>query len=283
MDKSKAYTKIVNRLKSNGYKTNKNQERENRSFLQKTKMRLTQKKSPSIKYKEGHKHKLAKINAILEELGSPGSNLKEAEVGINETLSQGDCLYSSLYRALKERDLLNTVAHELNIRGSTEVRFIISLRQKIAAEILANRLPTDLNQHGQKEDTYDFFSGLGPNIKTIIEEDDNEIFPDWFKSEFKNGVGHRTNFLKKTAKWVKKRKEYAGELEVSILKGLLKEIGILLEIDGTTKKTLPLIKDDLPLITLFNAHGGHYEYYTFNMKCPRGEYRNRETRKCNKK
>lgn len=285
MDKSRAFSKIVNRIKSNAYKTNKNQKEANRAFLTKTKTRLTQKKSPNIKYKQGHKLKLDKINAILEELGSPNStghpgSLKEASVGINETLSQGDCLYSSLFRALAERDLLKTVSLGLNIRGSTEVRFVISLRKKIAEEILANRLPRDLNQHGQEEDTYDFFSGLGPLIKDIINGDAGEIFPDWFKREFKNGVGTRANFLRKTAKWVKKRKEYAGELEIAIVKRLFKEIGIIIEIDGTTKETLPLYKNDLPLITLFNEYGGHYEYYSFNLKCPRGKFRNLETRKC---
>jgi len=280
MEKSRAFSKIVDRLKSNVYKTNRNQQITNRSYLQKTKTRLTQKKSPNIKYKQGHRYKLEKLNAILEEMGSPGSTPLIGEVGINETLSQGDCLYSSLYRALKERDLLQTVAHELNIRGSTEVRFIISFRQKIANEILANRLPKDLNQYGQEEDTYDFFRGLGPLITDIIDEDADEIFPSWFKKEFRNGVGKRDNFLRKTAKWVKKRKEYAGEMEVAIATRLLKDIGILIEIDGTTKKTLPRMKNHLPLITLFNEHGGHYEYYSFNLKCPKNKVRDKVTRKC---
>jgi hypothetical protein len=216
----------------------------------------------------------------LEELGSPGSNSGSAEVGINETLAQGDCFFSSLWRAFKERGLLETVAYELNVRTSTEVRFIISMRKKIAEEILANRLPTDLDQHGKKEDTYDFFHGLGPLITDVLKEDDDEIFPDWFKQEFMNGVGTRKNFLRKTAKWVKKRKEYAGELEVAIAKRLLADKGILLEIDGTTKRSLPKMKGGLPLITLYNAYGGHYEYYTFNMKCPRNKVRNTTTLKC---
>jgi hypothetical protein len=280
MDKSRAFSKIVNRLKSNHYKTNRNQQKANRAYLTKTRTRLTLKKSPNIKYKQGHAHKLEKLNAILEEMGSPGSTPLIGEVGINETLAQGDCFFSSLYRAFKERDLLNTVAHELNIRGSTEVRFIISFRKKISDEILKNRLPKDVNQYGVEEDTYDFFNGLGPLIKDIIDEDAGEIFPTWFKNEFRHGVGSRDNFLRKTAKWVKKRKEYVGEMEVSITKRLLKDIGILLEIDGTTKKTLSRMKNDLPLITLFNASGGHYEYYTFNMKCPKNMVRDPVTRKC---
>jgi hypothetical protein len=281
MEKSRAYSKIVNRLKSNTYKTDKKQKKANRAYLIKTKSKLTQKNNTNIKYKKGHTHKLEKLNAILEELGSPGSNSGSAEVGINETLAQGDCFFSSLWRAFKERGLLETVAYELNVRTSTEVRFIISMRKKIADEILANRLPTDVDQHGKKEDTYDFFHGLGPLITDVLNEDDDEIFPDWFKQEFLLGVGTRKNFLRKTAKWVKKRKEYAGELEVAIAKRLLADKGILLEIDGTTKRTLPKEKSGLPLITLFNAYGGHYEYYTFNpKKCPKNRVRNPVTLKC---
>jgi len=283
MEKSKAYSKIVNRLKSNTYKTDKKQEKTNRAYLTKTKGRLTQKNNANIKYKAGHKHKLEKLNAILEELGSPGSEKGPFEVGINETLSQGDCFFSSLWRAFKERGLLETVAYELNVRTSTEVRFIISMRKKIAEEILANRLPSDLNQYGKKEDTYDFFHGLGPLITDVLIGDQMEIFPDWFKQEFMLGVGTRKNFLRKTAKWVKKRKEYAGELEISIAKRLLADKGILLEIDGTTKHLLHKEKDGLPLITLYNKYGGHYEYYTFNLKCPRNKVRNPKTLTCSYK
>jgi hypothetical protein len=283
MEKSKAYSKIVNRLKSNTYKTDKKQKTINRVYLTKTKSRLTQKNNKNIKYKESHKHKLEKINAILEELGSPGSNTGPISVGINETLSQGDCFFSSLWRAFKERGLLETVAYELDVRTSTEVRFIISMRKKIAEEIIANRLPSGLNQYGKKEDTYDFFHGLGPLITDVLREDQSEIFPDWFKQEFMHGVGTRKNFLRKTAKWVKKRKEYAGELEVAIAQRLLADKGILLEIDGTTKRTLPKEKDGLPLITLYNKSGGHYEYYTFNLKCPRNKVRNSVTLICTNK
>jgi len=280
MDKSSAYSKIVNRLKANTYKTNRSQKKANRQFLLQTKTRLTQKKSPNIKYKEGHKHKLEKLNAILEELGGPGSTPVIGEVGINETLTQGDCFYSSLYRAFKERDLLKTVCHDLNLRGSTEVRFVVSFRQKVAKEVLDNKLPTDLDRHGNPENSYDFLSGLGSELTTIIDDDAGEIFPNWFKREFRKGVGSRENFLKKFAKWAIKRKEYVGEIEVNIVKRLLKEIGVLLEIEGSRKTRLSRMKDGLPLITLFNEHGGHYEYFTFDLKCPKSKIRDAVKRTC---
>ena len=195
MDKSRAFSKIADRIKANTYKTNRVQQKENRTFLLMTKTRLTQKKSSNIKYKDAHKRKLEKLNAILEEIGSPGSTPLIGEVGINETLTQGDCFYSSLYRVFKERDLLKTVCHELNLRGSTEVRFVLSFRKKVAKEVLDDKLPTDLNQHGKQENSYDFLSGLGKELTTIIDEDKGEIFPTWFKKEFRNGVGTRKNFL----------------------------------------------------------------------------------------
>jgi hypothetical protein len=280
MDKSRSYSKIVDRLKANTYKTNRVQQKMNRTFLLKTKSRLTQKKNSNIKYKKAHKNKLEKLNAILEEIGSPGSTPLKGEVGINETLSQGDCFYSSLYRVFKERDLLKTVCHDLNLRGSTEVRFVLSFRQKVAKEVLEGKLPTDLNQNGKQENSYDFLSGLGKELTTIIDDDQDEIFPNWFKKEFRNGVGTRKNFLKKFAKWAVKRKEYVGEIEVNIVKRLLKEIGIILEIDGIRRKELSSMKDGLPLITLFNESGGHYEYFTFDLKCPKTKKRDTVKRTC---
>jgi len=277
MDKSRAFSKIVNRLKANTYKTNRGQMKANLNYLQKTRSRLTIKKTNR---KEADNRKLEKLNAILEELGSPGSTPLIGEVGINETLSQGDCFYSSLYRAFKERDLLKTVCHDLNLRGSTEVRFILSFRQKVAKEVLDNNLPADINADGQPENSYDFLSGLGNELTTILEEDKNEIFPDWFKKEFSKGVGTRKNFLKKFAKWAIKRKEYVGEIEVSIVKRLLKEKGILLEIDGKRKTHLSRMKDGLPLVTLFNESGGHYEYFTFELKCPKSKKRDTVKRTC---
>ena len=283
MDKSRAFSKIVSRLKSNVYKTNRNQLRSNRKYLEQTKTRLTSKKSPNIKYKSGHTHKLMKLNSLLDELGSPGSTPNMGAVGINETLSQGDCFYSSLFRAFKERDLLKTVCHELKLRGSTEVRFVSSFREKVADEVLAGNLPSDLNRFGEQEDSYDMLSELGPEITMIIDEDAGEIFPSWFKKEFRNGVGTRKNFLTKFAKWTRKRKMYVGEIEVEIVKRLLKNIGILIETDGLIKSVLPRYKNELPLITLFNESGGHYEYYTFDLKCPKGQTRDIKTRKCSTK
>lgn len=281
MDKSKAFSKIINRIQTKTYKTDRLLEKANRDYLQKTKMRLTQKKNSNIKYKAGHKHKLEKLNAILEELGSPVSN---EEVGINETLSQGDCFYSGIFRALKERDLLQTVCLALNLRGSTEVRFITSFRELVANEVLAGRLPSDLDQYGHPENSYDMLSGLGSNITNIIDGDEqHEIWPEWFAKEFRNGVGKRPHFLKKFAKWSKKRKEYVGQIEVEIVTRLLQKIGILLEIDGTIKSIIPRMKEGLPLITLFNEHGGHYEYYSYNTLCKRNEKRDLKTRRCVRK
>jgi hypothetical protein len=281
MDKSRAFSKITERIKTNAYKTNRVQKTENKQYLRKTRTRLLSKKNEAIRYKEGHKGKLEKLDALLERLSDPGLNSPDTgEVWINETLSQGDCFFSSLYRAFKERDLLSTVTRLLpNLRSSTELRFVGSFRNLIADEVLANRLPFNFNQHGQREDTYDFYAGMGPSFAAAVAYD--EVLPDWFKKGFAKGIKTRAHFLKVCAKAIRTRQEYVGELEVEIAKRLLKDIGIILEIEGQRRTVLPKAKDSLPLVVLYNESGGHYEYYSFSDRCKRkNTVRNPVSRQC---
>ena len=284
MDKSRAFSKITERIKTNAYKTNRTQKAENKQYLRKTQTRLLSKKNESVKYKMGHKGKLEKLDALLERLSDPGLDSPDTgEVWINETLTQGDCFFSSLYRAFKERDLLSTVTRLLpNLRSSTELRFVSSFRKLIADEVLANRLPFNFNPKGIREDTYDFYAGMGPSLAAAIEYD--EVLPDWFKTGFAKGIKSRAHFLRVCAKAIKTRQQYVGELEVEITKRLLKDIGIILEIEGQRRTVLQKAKDSLPLVVLYNESGGHYEYYSFSSKCKsKDTVRNEISRQCHKK
>ena len=69
-----------------------------------------------------------------------------------------------MYRASKERDLLPNIATNLGVQTGTEVKFIQSFRDLIAAEVTAGRLPSSTNQHGIKEDTYDILAGMGDSL-----------------------------------------------------------------------------------------------------------------------
>lgn len=284
MDKSRAFSKITERIKTNAYKTNRTQKAENKQYLRKTRTRLLSKQFESIKYKMGWEGKLEKVDALLERLSDPGLDSPDnGTVWINETLTQGDCFFSSLYRAFKERDLLSTVTRLLpNLRSSTELRFVSSFRKLIADEVLANRLPFNFNPQGQREDTYDFYAGMGPSFDAAIAYD--EVLPDWFKTGFAKGVKSRANFLRVCAKAIKTKQQYVGELEVEITKRLLKDIGIILEIEGQRRTVLQKAKDSLPLVVLYNESGGHYEYYSFSSKCKRKDtVRNEVSRQCHKK
>jgi len=281
---SRAYSKIEERIKTGVYKTNTTQKRVNKRYLSKTRSRLLSLKSNNVKYKTGHKRKLEKLDTLLERLSVPELDSPESgEVWINETLEQGDCFFSSLYRAFRERDLLSTVTHTLpNLRSSTEVRFISSFRKLIAKEILENRLPFTINERQERTDSYDFYAEMGESLGAVIAYD--EVLPNWFKKAFRNGIKSRKHFLSVCAKAVQKRKEYVGELEVEITKRLLAEVGIILEIDGMRRTLLPKMKDGLPLIVLFNEFGGHYEYFSFSKRCTRkNTIRNEFSRKCHRK
>jgi len=280
---SKAFSKINERLKTNAYKTNRTLKTENKTYLRKTRTRLLEQNAKTVKYKHGQQAKIAKATMLLERLSDPGLESPDSgEVWINRTLSQGDCFFSSLYRAFKERDLLTTVTHDLpNLRGSTELRFVSSFRRLLADEIKANRLPFTVNAQGQREDAYDFYAGMGPSLGAVIAYD--EVLPDWFKTAFASGIKSRKHFLSVCAKAVLKRKQYVGELEVEITKRLLKDIGIILEIEGQRRSVLSKQKMGLPLIVLYNESGGHYEYFSFSSKCGKDELRNEFSRKCHPK
>ncbi len=297
MDKSRAYSNIVERLGNNTYKKNTKQQKANRRYLERTRRRLQKRNTATIKYKRGHNHKLEKINALLHALDklsapspSPSSTLPYSispspttptnEAWINETLAQGDCFYSSLYRASKERGLLPIIAGNLGINVFSESKFIKSFRALIASEVKAGRLPNSTDQHGKKEDTYDILAGMGSDLGAAIAY--GNVFPDWFVKSFRKGVGTRKQFQNTFAKYAKQRKQYVSEIEVDITKSLLKDkCGILLEITGLTKAIVEKQKDGMPLLTFYNAYGGHYEYYTFEQKCPtRGKKRNTATRRC---
>jgi len=271
----KAFKNIAERLKTNTYKHNTKQLKRNRRYLASTRKRLESRNAATIKYKRSHNKKLATATTLLQELDAfPGSI-----AWINDTLAQGDCFYSSLYRASKERDLLPTIATNLGIQTATEVKFIQSFRNLIADEVQAGRLPSSTNQYGVKEDTYDILAGMGNSLGAAIAF--GNVFPDWFVASFSAGVGSRAHFQKTFAKYARQRKQYVSEIEVDIAKKLLKSrCDILLEITGKTEAIIEKHKENMPLLTFYNAYGGHYEYYSFNEKCPRGKKRNAKTRRC---
>ena len=172
------------------------------------------------------------------------------------------------------------MAGNLGINIFSEAKFIKSFRALIASEVKAGRLPNSTDQHGKKEDTYNILAGMGSDLGAAIAY--GNVFPDWFVKSFRKGVGTRKQFQTTFAKYAKQRKQYVSEIEVDITKSLLKDkCGILLEITGLTKAIVEKQKDGMPLLTFYNAYGGHYEYYTFEQKCPtRGKKRNTATRRC---
>jgi hypothetical protein len=168
---------------------------------------------------------------------------------------------------------------KLNIRS--EYDFIGSFRNRVEKEVRSGRLPSDVDQFGNPEDTYDILHGMGESLGAAIQY--NEVFPDWFKTAFAKGIGTRKHFTRTFAKHARIRQNYVSEIELQIVKKLLDvHCGILLETDGLTQSILPRYKAGKPLITLYNAYGGHYEYYSFLEKCPTGFERNRATRRCEK-
>jgi hypothetical protein len=266
---------IADRITRNTYKSDKKQLKQNRKYLEQTRKRLQSRNAASVKYKRAYTKKLETTTKLLQAVAAYPGHI----AWINDTLAQGDCFYSSLYRASKERDLLHSIATNLGLSTSTETQFIKSFRNLVADEVKAGRLPSSNNQYGVREDTYDILAGMGDSLGAAIAY--GNVFPDWFVASFSKGVGTRSHFQNTFARYARRRKMYVSEIEVDIAKKLLKDrCNILLEITGKTEAVIEKHKEDMPLLTLYNAYGGHYEYYSFSEKCPRGKTRNAKSRRC---
>ena len=281
---SRSYAAINDRLHREVYTTDPNRFLVNRHILETTADRLSRKNAATIRYTRSHTRRLQKARDLLTAFAAPNviGYPPAAEVWINRTLEQGDCFYSSIYRAAGERGFLPLLRDRLRLNIRTEYAFIGSFRNRIAKEVRADHLPTDVDQYGRPENTYDILHRMGDSLGAAMRYD--EVFPEWFKQAFEKGTGTRKSFLRTFAKGIRVRQNFISEIELAIATRLLdRECGILLEIDGMVQSVLPKYKMGKPLITLYNKYGGHYEYYSFLDVCPAGKERNRATRMCEAK
>jgi len=202
---------------------------------------------------------------------------------IGETLTDGNCFYSAVYRALKERGLLAKAkeCHEiLNISGS-EKDFIISLRKLVADNAnfddmynLLEGLHKATNQNSKDflKEWMEDASGLDPKQKKIIKKYILARTPNKakFEEEYRAYINTYTTF--------------ASDIEFYTVKSIFDLCGITIESLNQKKDSLPAEKDGQPIIYLFNAgnrKGGiHYEY--FSLEGLKGGARRKTRRSKNK-
>jgi hypothetical protein len=178
---------------------------------------------------------------------------------IKKTLDDGDCFYSSIYRAAEERpNLLERISIFLDLptESPTEAEFITKFREKVAEKLLMDAPESEL---------YD-------RLKTVSSEDPEtyalmmEQYPRWFVNEFgKKGknLGTKDQFYKKLIKHITKRGTWVGHLEVEQVQDMLSSINIRIYILRTMAYELPMREGVVDILWLYNDGEAHYEYFSF--------------------
>jgi len=181
-------------------------------------------------------------------------------VEVRQTLDDGDCFYSSIYRAAKERPgLLERISTALNLPTDTptESDFIIASREKIADKLLLDSTESELYTRLKEVSEVD-----PESYKEMMEQ-----YPSWFVREFgKKGekLGTKEEFYENMVKHITSRGKWVGQIEVEQAEELLLSINIRLKILRTIAYELPPKEGGMDIVWLYNPSEAHYEFFSFH-------------------
>jgi hypothetical protein len=185
------------------------------------------------------------------------------EVVIKETLEQGDCFYSSIFRSSRERGLLEKIAECLSLDSSSEMVFVETFRNKLADSISKGNLQYTHERNGNI-DTYDYLVGLTGNSGTYHQV--THSYPGWFNEEFGVGgdkLGDRDSFCQRLAAHIRQLGEWVGEIEVRIITEWLEGCNIKLEVRSNKETNLYKTSQGMDVLHLYNPSERHFEYFSF--------------------
>ena len=167
-------------------------------------------------------------------------------VKAKSTLAQGDCFYSSVYRASGEGGFLPQIQECLGIEIDTEDNFIEDMRGIVGVRIVT--------------DGHEMFEGLVDLIRKKVWHAAIEAYPLWFREAFGEGLPKEESFLKKLAGFAKTRKNDVSEIEVRLVEKILEECGI--KINKYNHKIARAIPGELHL---WNQREYHWVYFSFDV------------------
>ncbi len=181
------------------------------------------------------------------------------------TKTQGDCFFSSIFRAAKELGILDIFEACLEVSIDSEEIFIQGLRDILAQNIAEDR-------DGKISGMYEYLTETSEkNVNSFQEVFDQ--MPSWFREEFEYGLPDDVeNFIEIMSLGAETSGNYVAELEVGIMKDIIEECGIKLEVYVTPiTKAKKETDDGEPIIHLINLgppdyEEGHYEFYSFLVK-----------------
>ena len=219
----------------------------------------------AVKNNGKNRNKSKKANNTPKKKANETPTKKLFRARIGKTLVDGNCFYSAVYRALKERGLLlkaKECQDDLSIYGSEE-SFIKSLR-KLTAD------------NANLDDIYNYIEGLhkatNQNSKDTLKymmEDEHGLDPKQIaivKKYILTKKPNKAKFEEEYREYINTYKTYATEVEYYTVKGLLDFCGITIETLNEEEDKLPAEKNGQPIIYLYNdgTRGGgiHYEYFS---------------------
>jgi hypothetical protein len=180
---------------------------------------------------------------------------------IKSTLDDGNCFYSSIYRALKNKSLLRRLINCYDsLESSNEREFIKKLRELVAKS--GKRSIRNMFQHFSIENfsknTFKQVIKYIGGISTVLRQyyDENKFQPEY-----------EEEFIEDIQKIIRKNKSWAGNLEVDQTEDILNPCGIYLYKFNTKNTGLNKINNDYinnPNYTmslyLINDGEVHWEY-----------------------
>jgi hypothetical protein len=200
------------------------------------------------------------------------------------TLINGDCFFSSIFRAANDQGILDKIITCLfaSKPPKTELDFVKLFRHMLAKRVLKGKLPKALDERtGKEQDTYEVlyeaYHKAVPGMVDVRVEDKKTMstyrqilsaFPNWFEQEFKNGLPDRNTFLREVADGIDTMENWVGTIEVEMTSYLLqKNCGIVLKYYyGDLREAARMDSEGRPILHLKNNGEAHWEYYSFDVK-----------------
>ena len=188
---------------------------------------------------------------------------KHKNLKIKETIDDGNCFFSSIYRACKDYGLLDTLCTCLpKLKSSSEVSFMKRLRSLIATKSI-----DDI------KGMFVHFSTLDVDSETFEEIADSlgsisEVLNEFYQ-ENKFKKKYEKEFIKEIQKSIKTDMNWVSEIEVNSFKKILEEeCDILLKTFNNYKVAAQTIKRDIKTnqeaytksLYLLNISESHWVY-----------------------
>ena len=200
-------------------------------------------------------------------MGEGSKSKKSNKIKVKKTLSNGNCFYSAIYRALKDKNLLEHLYECINdLRSTTENTFIENFRN-----YLSNNKEIE-SQYKQLFDNIEYNLRVDKDYKktinTILKDmgDGRKVIKRFLKNDkFKNQ--YRNEFINEIKENIRKNKTYVGEFEVISSSNILKnKCSINIERFTNSKNAKSKIENDSEnkknksIYLIIHQDNEHWEY-----------------------